>query len=117
MVAALKENNPWAGIALGVVLTAIAGYILFVFENQSTQISAHDRAISALQADELSTGRDISRLEGAITAMQANVTTMIEQTTSIKASTDAQTEAFHGLEKKVDDLDAWLRPLHPPPGR
>lgn len=59
---------------------------------------------------------DENQLNGTkldIKALEANLNTLVSEIGGLKSAMDGQTEAFHGLQKQVGDMDSWLRPFHP----
>ena len=101
------------GPIIGAVLGGVATWLLSTYQFDHTKNWDQAQSIIKLEDDESATNRDLARVQGELASTEANVNIILGQVGSMKTSFEIQTQAFHDLQKKFDDIDSVLRPLRP----
>lgn len=116
-----KEANSLASIIVGGILTVMGGILLYSYETQgqkleaqSQRLSEHDKSIGKLEVEEEEHERDAARVDAAVGSINQSMTAVLGEVQGLRSGSEAQTNVLHDLQKRFDDLDSVLRPLHPP---
>lgn len=113
-----QGNNPYfVAIAAAVVGAVLGSFGATYNTNYAAQIANQASVQSSQSAELRDDGREIIQLKAAVTndESELNVTKSdvraIEQNmNSLLTAVDRLTEASHGIQKQVGDMDHWLRP-------